>query len=103
METNMAEDKSNIARENKKLERVAFESAYRKPQEHDTIPLSSFRLQGTLKPGERTDYSVDGEDFEITRETWIMGELTYGSAVQVKGIFKPGIGRFATKITVVVY
>lgn len=85
------------------LERRSYESAYRKPKVVEDSPLSTFRLQGLLRPGNRTQHSVDGEDFHITKDTWIIGDLNYGCMVQVKGVLKLGQGRIATKITIVRY
>jgi|GEM_PF-2271026 len=46
-------------------------------------PIPS-QLIGALAQGKETPFSVNGRDFKISSETWIIGELRVGAAVKIK-------------------
>ncbi|MCB0359873.1 MAG: hypothetical protein KDD44_09560 [Bdellovibrionales bacterium] len=72
----------------------------RSAREETDTQYRQFDLQGLLKPGSRTPYSIAGEDIVIDENTFIVGTLQIGAIGKVKGVVKPGIGRYATKIVV---
>ncbi|RMG44484.1 MAG: hypothetical protein D6719_01760 [Candidatus Dadabacteria bacterium] len=67
---------------------------------HNRPPSGQFSLQGIVQPGDRTSYSINGHDFVVTSNTWIIGKLHIGAIAQVKGVVITGIGKCATKIIV---
>jgi hypothetical protein len=62
--------------------------------------LGNFNLKGLLQRGRRSVFSVNGEDFFISPETWIVGDPTVGQIVEVHGIVRSGLGLQATKLIV---
>ncbi len=61
--------------------------------------LGSFQLRGVLQRGRRGNFSVNGEEFFISSETWIHGDPKPGSIVEVKGVVRQGLGLLATKVS----
>lgn len=49
------------------------------------IRLGDFSVEGTLERGLRCRFSVAGEDFDISDNTWVVGRLEFGAKVKVKG------------------
>lgn len=62
--------------------------------------IRAFTLNGRLREGKGTPFAVDGEDFVIGPNTWILGEVEIGALAKVKGYIR-GLGeREATSIVV---
>ena len=59
---------------------------------------SHFNLKGVLKPGESTNFAVDGDEIVVDGDTWVFGDLVYGAKATVTGVFRPNGQRYATKI-----
>jgi len=57
-------------------------------------------LEGLIDRGKETHYSVNGVDFAVKEETWIFGELEYGSRAKVFYALVNGKGRVAQKIVI---
>ena len=63
-------------------------------------PTSRFSIRGIIKPGKRTEFAINAEDFQITKETWIIGNIKIGAIAQVSGVVLTGKGKFASKIVI---
>jgi hypothetical protein len=59
-----------------------------------------FAFEGELRNGRKMICSVNGEDFIITPNTWVVGNLEVGCQVKVKGCTQVGNERYATSIVV---
>ena len=59
-----------------------------------------FTLQGLIGYGSGTEFAINGEDFHVTHETWVIGKIRIGAPAKVTGIARPGVGRCAAKIVV---
>ena len=71
--------------------------SHRRPAPRD--PRPRFSLTGELSPGKRTLYAINGIDFQVDTNTWVVGELTCGASVSVCGVYRKGTERYATRIT----
>lgn len=60
----------------------------------------TFTLEGEIKTGTETLYSVDGEDFDMDDSTFMFGELRVGSQAIVKGHLLAGNIRHATSVKI---
>lgn len=58
-----------------------------------------FTLEGQIMRGNRGAFSVAGEDFVISNDTWIFGDVVVGALATVHGVTKNG-ERIARKIVV---
>lgn len=59
-----------------------------------------FKLEGAITRGTNTPYAVDGEDFKIDGNTWIVGDMRLGASAKVSGVISPANGKKASKIIV---
>lgn len=75
----------------------------RKHKSPEKLFTNEFRVQGEIANGKRTKYSINGEDFEVDDDTWVVGVLRCGAKARVRGITKPGVGKCATKITILAF
>jgi len=66
----------------------------------DSRRLGTFEIQGLIKPGSSKRFAIGDEEFDINSNTWVVGVLEVGSIAKVKGIIKPGMGKFATKVSI---
>lgn len=83
-----------------------FESTQNKPkkqiQAKDQKPKQAqFCLEGILKVGQNSEFSINGEDFIINHETWIVGDVEYGKKAKVQGLIKPAVAKVARKVTII--
>jgi hypothetical protein len=62
--------------------------------------VHQFVLQGELRPGNETEYQVDGKDIMVDAGTWIFGDIDYRKTVKVFGVFRDGGLMYAKKIMV---
>ena len=60
----------------------------------------TFTLEGEVRTGADTLYSIDGEDFDMDDSTFMFGELRVGSQAIVKGHLLAGNIRHATSVKV---
>lgn len=60
----------------------------------------TFTLEGEVKTGIDTMYSIDGEDFDMDDSTFMFGDLSVGSQAIVKGHLLAGNIRHATSVKV---
>jgi len=58
----------------------------------------SFYLEGELRSGKLTMFSVNGEDITTGGDTWVVGELKLGLAAKVKGAIQDDGKKYATSI-----
>jgi|GEM_PF-6285769 len=56
-------------------------------------------ITGIIQRGHDTPYSVDGQDFEITPDTWIFGNIRYGVTASVQLVRATGAA-YARKIII---
>ncbi len=63
--------------------------------------FAQFTLQGELKPGNRKAYAINGEEFDVDEDTFVVGVLRVGCTAKVRGNINPGVGKCATRIVVV--
>ena len=49
------------------------------------VVQNRFDIEGRLSAGRENLFSVDNQDFIIDDNTWILGDLKYGSNAKVKG------------------
>ncbi|MBX7137259.1 MAG: hypothetical protein K1X83_04675 [Oligoflexia bacterium] len=61
---------------------------------------SQFCLQGMIEEGKHTPNAIDGEDFEITPGTWVVGLVIPGALAVVKGTVSRNGRRVAKSITI---
>lgn len=69
-------------------------------EEDKSSKTRQFILQGKVERGTQTTFAVEGQDFVIDGNTWILGELSLGSFVRVKGTIKNLGERCASSIVV---
>ena len=62
--------------------------------------VHQFVLQGELRPGNDTEYRVDGKDIMVDAGTWIFGDIDFRKHVKVYGVFRDGGLMYAKKIMV---
>lgn len=60
----------------------------------------SFYLEGQLRSGKATMFSINGEDIHTGEDTFVVGELKLGLAAKVKGSIREGDQKYATSIVV---
>jgi hypothetical protein len=60
----------------------------------------TFTLEGEVRTGADTPYSIDGEDFDMDDSTFMFGELRVGSQAIVKGHLLAGNIRHATSVKI---
>lgn len=63
--------------------------------------LNRFTIVGRVQHGSKTRLAINGSDFAITDETWVIGVLAAGTIAKVEGVIVPGVGRIARKVKVV--
>jgi hypothetical protein len=61
----------------------------------------AFALEGSIRAGNATPYSLNGYDLKTNAETWIFGEIKIGGHAKVKGIILNGHERLCTSIVMV--
>ena len=49
-------------------------------------------LRGIITTGKRAPYAVNGDEFYITDDTWIVGDLEVGCIAEVRGHYVIGVG-----------
>lgn len=61
---------------------------------------TSFSLEGVLSRGINTSYAIDGLDFKVSSDCWVVGRLEIGAQVKVRGPVSRDGERCATSIVV---
>lgn len=59
-----------------------------------------FALEGLMQPGTESQFCINGKDFFITHDTWIVGEIEPGAYASVRGPLRAG-KRIATKLVII--
>jgi hypothetical protein len=87
---------------NEAIKRLAKSGALKPSQ--DTVQPAyrkiTFTLEGEVRTGKDTLYSIDGEDFDMDDSTFMFGELRVGSQAIVKGHLLAGNIRHATSVKI---
>lgn len=60
----------------------------------------SFSCQGTIERAAGGAYCVDGQEFTISDDAWIFGEVSIGAKARICGVVQINGQRSATKITI---
>ena len=68
--------------------------------EQPLVRKVTFTLEGEVRTGKDTMYSIDGEDFDMDDSTFMFGELRVGSQAIVKGHLLAGNIRHATSVKI---
>ena len=63
--------------------------------------VSVFSLEGQLRTGNRTTYSLQGEDFALGTDTFVLGVPRIGASARVKGVIRNGGEKIATSMTII--
>lgn len=58
-----------------------------------------FQIEGTIGAGQSSRFAIDGTDFEIDGNTWMIGDLEFGAKARVKGASLAG-KKVATQIII---
>ena len=72
------------------------------PQKNTTSSKQNsqrFALEGAIQAGTNSPFSINGKDFSITDDTWVVGDLEIGAYASVRGPLKGG-KRVATKVVI---
>ena len=72
----------------------------RKSKTVTEIRRPQFVLDGEISRGLSSEYAVKGEDFQLTADTWVLGNIILGKRATVRGIICTGGVKQATKIVV---
>lgn len=59
----------------------------------------AFSFEGILRKGQETTYAINGQDVEISEDTWMIGNMAIGAKASVKGVMRNG-QRQVTKIVI---
>jgi len=63
--------------------------------------LARFMDQGIVKRNAQGQFTLNGEDFYIDENTFVVGDITPGDVVRIVGVIRSGKGRYATKVSIV--
>lgn len=53
-------------------------------------PTSMFTLEGRLSPGQHSKYAINGQDFVLNEDTWVVGVPKLGVVAKVSGTVRSG-------------
>ena len=59
-----------------------------------------FSVEGLIQSGITAKYSINGEEFDINGDTWVVGVIRLGAMAKVRGTTKVGRPRIATKVVI---
>lgn len=59
-----------------------------------------FTMEGRVTAGEHSPFAINGEDFTVGSDTWIVGDIRLGVTARIKGMIRNGRDRHATSIVV---
>lgn len=59
-----------------------------------------FTIQGRIEAGSQTPFAISGNDFAIDDGTWMLGKVSLGATVTVKGVVELDGKRVARSIVV---
>lgn len=74
--------------------------AVRKRAGTSTRKVENNFLEGALKRGNNTDFSIDGTDVVIDENTWLIGKLELGKLARVKTRVQMDGMLYATKVII---
>src|SRR5258708_29038142 len=63
-------------------------SATKKPRK---VAIAVFDLQGVLELRDGGGYAIEGEEFTVSADTWVVGVPKHGVMAKVKGTFEEGV------------
>lgn len=92
-------DGSFIARTAVRNKRRAVRRPVRKRVEASSKAAGpgAITVAGVIQRGQQAAYSINGQDFEITPDTWIFGDVKYGLSATVQLVHVQG-ATYARKI-----
>lgn len=79
---------------------VRTKPARRKAESSAEQNTRSRQLIGELTSGAQTRFAIEGYDFEITGDTWVVGQVRVGAKAKVRIARGPNGAPIATSITV---
>ena len=89
----LGSSRGNIKRSYSKKSSKSANASSAKPK------IGQFFLEGILQHGNRTRFAIGNRDFEIEPNTWIIGNVEFGSTARVKGSIQ-GEQNIATQVVI---